>query len=175
MLTDKSFRTEIQHHLLRRKQLESEPMIRGGAMEAYGLPMNRGRIALVGIPMILRVLLVQGKHTLIAVCLGQYAGCCYAHVLAIPLHDGGVRYIPIRLEAIAVHDNLLGANRQLVKGSMHGQYAGIEDIDLVYLLIVHNTHCPRNGIPLNDAAQLVTLLPTKLLGVVEQIIVIVGW
>ena len=58
---------------------------------------------------------------------------------------------------------------------MHGQYAGIEDIDLVYLLIVHNTHCPRNGIPLNDGTQLVAALLAQLLGVIEQIIVIVGW
>ena len=57
-LTAKRSLTEIQHHLLGRQQLKGETVVWCGAAGAYGLAVCRGRIALVGVPVILGKLAV---------------------------------------------------------------------------------------------------------------------
>ena len=173
-LTAKRSLTEIQHHLLGRQQLEGEAVIWRGAAGAYRLAVCRGRIALVGVPVILGKLAVQPEHALIAVRLGQYAGSGYAHVSRIALHYGGVGKVSVGLEAVAVNDDLLRPHLQLVQRTMHGQYACIEDVYLVYLVIVHDAHRPCQRFALDDDTQLVAALLAQLLRVIEQIVVVIG-
>ena len=57
---------------------------------------------------------------------------------------------------------------------MHGQEAGPQDIDLVYLCRRDDTHGPRQCVTLDDGAQLLSLAVGELLRVVELLVVIVG-
>ncbi len=178
-LTAKRSLTEIQHHLLGRQQLEGEAVIWRGAAGTYRLAVCRGRIALVGVPVILGKLAVQPEHALIAVRLGQYAGSGYAHVSRIALHYGGVGKVSVGLEAVAVNDDFLRPHLQLVQRTVHGQDACIEDVYLVYLVIVHDAHRPCQRFALDDNTQLVAALLAQLLRVIEEGVRVsgreVGW
>ena len=173
-LTAKRSLTEIQHHLLGRQQLEGEAVIWRGAAGAYRLAVCRGWVTLVGVPVILGKLAVQPEHALIAVCLGQYAGSGYAHVSRIALHYSGVGKVSVGLEAVAVHDDFLRPHLQLVQRAVHGQNACIEDVYLVYLMIIYDAHRPCQCFALDDGTQFVAALRAQLLRVIEQVVVIIG-
>ena len=77
-------------------------------------------------------------------------------------------------EAVAVHEYALGANRQLVKGTMHGSDGCPQDVDAVNLLGRDHGHSPCQRLALDDGAQLFALTLSQLLAVVNQVIVEIG-
>ena len=135
--------------------------------------MGLGGVTLVLGPAVLGVLLGQAVHVVVAVGLGENARRRYRQILAVALDDGRIWNEAVGLEAVAVNDDGLGAERQLVEGAVHGQYAGVEDVDLVDFLGRHHAHGPRQGVALNLAAQLVTATGRELLRVVEGVVNVV--
>ncbi len=57
---------------------------------------------------------------------------------------GGVRF-----EAVAVYEDVLGADGEGVKGAVHAYDGGIEDVYAVDLLGIHHHYCPRECVLLN--------------------------
>ena len=82
--------------------------------------------------------------------------------------------VSVGLEAVAVNDDFLRPHLQLVQRTVHGQNACIEDVYLVYLVIVHDAHRPCQRFALDDGAQLVAALLAQLLRVIEQVVVVIG-
>ena len=156
-------------------------MIRSDAVLSDGIAMFLGGIAFVRLPVVLRVFLGQAVHVVVTIGLGKYRSGSNAQVFAVALDDGGVWDVDgitidhgtVGLESVAVNDDVLRAHLQLIQGTMHGQYGGIEDIDFVYFLRSDDTHRPRYGITLNDVTQLLTALVRQLFGVVQLLILIV--
>ena len=136
--------------------------------------LGRG-ITLVGLPAILGELLGQSLHVLIAEGLGQDTGRGDGLILSVTFHDSGIRQVSIRQETVAVHDNGLGAYLQLVQRTMHGQDAGPQDIDMVYLFWGYHTYRPSLGITHYLVTQPFPLGGGKLLAVVKRGVVIAVW
>lgn len=85
-------------------------------MLAYGLAVLAGGVALVASPAILRALVVEGVHIVVAEGLGQNAGGGDGLVFAVALDDGGVGQGAVGLEAVAVDDYGFGSYAELVQG-----------------------------------------------------------
>lgn len=167
-------------------------MIRRCAVLFYTFAMLFCGVASIVIPSIKRKFLVEFLHVVVAIGLGKNRCSSDAEVLAIALHDGLVRNkasLPIRervtvgifiegflvrVEAVAVYDEMLWAHLECIDGSVHGCDACAEDVHLVNLLWSDDAHSPRYGIALNLLAQTIALLRCELLGVVEHFVVIVG-
>ena len=75
-------------------------------------------------------------------------------------------------ETIAIHDNSLWTNLELIECPVHRQDTGIEDIDLIYLLGSNDSYSPSHGITLYLHAKSLPPLVCKLLAVVECFILI---
>ena len=76
----------------------------------------------------------------------------------------------IFLEAVAVDDDVLGAEGQLVQCQVHGGNGGVEDVDFVDFVVVDGGYGPGCGFRFNDVAQFFPLPGGQLFGVVEQFI-----
>ena len=113
-------------------------------------------------------LLVKLQHEVVAVRLGQDACSSYAHVLAVAFDDGRVGKVLVRHEAVAIDDDFLRSQLELVEGAVHGQDAGTEYVDLVYLFVCDDAHCPGKCLSLYDFPEGITLLLAELLGVVQH-------
>ena len=67
--------------------MESQTVMRCQAVTKHGQPMLPGRIPLVRIPSVLRVLLMQQLHSVVAESLGQYRCGCNGGIEAVAAHD----------------------------------------------------------------------------------------
>ena len=94
--------------------------------------------------------------------------------LPSPLTMVAKRQAAVGLEAVAVDNDGLGAHGEGIEGAVHGEYAGVEYVQAVYLLGRHHAQGPSYGVGLDDAAQGVTPAGRELLGVVELVVVVVG-
>ena len=148
-------------------------MIGCDAVLADGITMFLSGIALVGEPVVLGVFLSKTVHIIVTIGLGEDARSSDGEVFAVALDDRGVGDVVIRFEAVAIDDDGLRANHQLIQGTMHRKDGGIEDVDLVYLLRGDDSHGPGNGITFDDLPELITALLRQLLRVVEQVVLIV--
>ena len=83
--------------------------------------------------------------------------------------------VPVFLKAVAIDNDGLRAHCQLVKGTVHGQNGGIQDVDFVYLRRCDDTYGPCHGIALDDIAQLVAPLLGQLLGVIQLRVLVAVW
>ena len=79
------------------------------------------------------------------------------------MRDAGVG-----IEAVAIDQQRLGPDVQLVDGSVHGGDAGPQDIGLVYFPGAHHGHGPRHGLALDDGTQQVALVLGELFAVVDE-------
>ena len=113
-------------------------------------------VTLVDVPGILGVFTGQRVHIVVAVSLGKNARRGNGQILAVALDDGVVWYETVGLEAVAVNYDGLGTHLQLVKRTVHGQYAGVKYVYLVYLFRRNYAYGPRQCVALNLVAQLVT-------------------
>ena len=143
-------------------------------MLAYRLAMGWGWIAFVSVPVVGRIFFVEALHAVVSVGFCQDAGGSDTHVLGIAPHDGGVGEVVVGREAIAVHDDLLRAEFELVQGAVHGQDAGTKDVDAVYLLVRDDADSPSQSLTLDDLAEGIALALAELLGVVQQVVLEVG-
>ena len=134
-----------------------------------GTMLFRG-IALIAVPSVAGKLFVQAVHVVVAVGLGQDGRGGDGKVLAVALHHRGVGNVGIFLETVAVDEQVLRTDGELVDGAVHGQERGVEDVDFVDFLRRDDAHGPRQGLPLDDLAQSVSLVLGQLLGVVQQFV-----
>ena len=74
----------------------------------------------------------------------------------------------IGTEAIAVDEQQLGAQHELVDSSVHGCDRGLQDVQLVDLLGAADAYPPAQRLSLDDGAKELALALGELLGVVEQ-------
>ena len=167
-----SFKFQLQ--LFVAQQVEGHAVVGRGAVLADGFAVGGGGVALVVVPGVAGVLVVQAQHVVVAVGLGQYAGGGYVHVLGIALHHRLPRCGAVGLEAVAIHADALGPHLQAVQGAVHGQYAGVEDVHLVNLLSGDDAHGPCHGLLLDDGAQFVALALGELLAVVQPFVAEAG-
>ena len=82
--------------------------------------------------------------------------------------------VTIRLEAVAIDNDSLGAHLQTVKSTVHSKDAGVEDIDTVDFFGRNNAYRPSHSITLNLLAQCLSLLVGELLAVVEFVVMVIG-
>ena len=75
---------------------------------------------------------------------------------------------------IAVDDELLWPDFQLVDSSVHSQDAGLEDVDLIDFLCGDDAHSPIHCVMLNFFPELIAHLLVELLGIIEPFILVVG-
>ena len=99
-------------------------------------------VARIVIPTIVWVLLVKGVHVVVTIGLCQDRGGSDGEIFAIALDDGLMGQITIGLEAVAIDDDKLWANLELVEGTMHSEDGCVEDIYLVDLLGCDHPNCP---------------------------------
>ena len=160
-----------------------------------GQPVLPCGIAFVLLPAIDRIFPVELIHIVVTKGLGQDAGRSDGLVLPVALDDTlirqGLATIALRkdtllswlarlvgkgnigIETVAVDDELIWSDLQLVERTVHSQKAGMKDVDLIDLLRCDNTNSPRHRIVLNDLAELIAFLGCELFRVVEQRIVVV--
>ena len=167
--------SEVERELSVTKKIVTHAMIGRQAMLLDACAMLGRGIALVMLPVVVGVLLVQAVHIVVAVGLGQDGGRCDVHQFAIALNHRLVGCVAIGLELITIDNNVLGAYLQPVQRAVHGQDRGVEDIDLINLLGRHDAECPRHRIALDILAQGIALLLGQLLRVIEQGMRVVSW
>ena len=156
------------------KEIEGTAVIKGDAMLADGLTVFLGGIALVAQPIVLGVFLGKGVHIVITKRFGEDARCSYRQILAIALDYGGVWQVMIRFETVAIDDDGLRTDSELVEGAVHGENRGIEDVDFVNFPGCDHSYRPCHGITHDDLTQGVALPLRELLGVIELVVGIVG-
>ena len=71
-------------------------------------------VALVALPVILRIVFRQAVHIVVAVCLGEDARRSDGEVFAVAFYDGGVWKVAVGLEAVAVYYHRFGTHLELV-------------------------------------------------------------
>ena len=155
-------------------ELEGVAVMGRDAILRDGRVVVRRGITLVAAPAILGVLLCQMSHVVIAEGLGQDARRRDGEVFAVALDDGGPWQVAVGLEAVAIDDDGLRADGELVEGAVHGEDGGVEDVYLVDFLRRDHADSPCHGVAHDDLAEGVALLLSELLGVVEGGVFIVG-
>jgi len=175
--------SEVEGKLAVAKEVEGAAVVRRGAMLLDALAVLLGGIAGIVVPTIVRILLVEFLHVVVAVGLGEDGGGCDGEVFAIAFHDGGmgqgmtllgtVRVFIVGVESVAVDDEGFGTNGKGIDGSVHGCDAGTEDVHLVDFGCSHNAQCPGYGIALDFLAECIALVGCELLGVVQTWVLVV--
>lgn len=154
--------------------LEGEA-VEGGEAEAEdgGLVLGCG-VAHVALPAVAGVSGGQLGHQVVAVGLGQNGGGGDAEVFAVTFHHGVGGYVHHRdgvevgLEFVSVDYDMCRAHLEGVKGAVHSEDGGVQDIYAVNLVVRHQIYCPCQGLLLDDGAQPLTLGGVELLGVVQS-------
>ena len=162
--------TKIQTQLSVAQKVIALAMIGGDAELADGLTVFLRGIALVRQPVVLGIFLRQSVHIVVTIGLGEDRSGSNREILAVALNNRRMREILVFLKPVAIHDDCLRTHLQLIQRTMHRQYRGVEDVDLVDLLRGDDAHRPGHSIALDDLTQLVALLLRQLLRIVEQIV-----
>ena len=154
---------EVEGEFLGAEEVVATAVIGRDAVLADGIAVFFRGVALVGVPVVLGVFLRETVHIVVTIGLGEDRGSGDGEVFAVTLDDGGVRELLIGFEAIAIDDDGLGTNLELVEGTVHREDRGVEDINAVDLLGRDDSHRPGNGIALNDLTELITAALSELL------------
>ena len=174
---------KVEGQLTVAKEVEGATVVGCGAMLLDALAVLFGGIAGVVVPAVVRVLLVELLHVVVAISLGKDGGSSDGKILAIAFHDGGVgqgmtqlvtvAVFVISVESVAVDDEGFGAHGKGIDGSVHGCDAGTKDVHLVDFGCGHDAQCPGNGIALDFLAERIALVGGELLGVVQTWVLVV--
>ena len=84
-----------------------------------------GWVAFVGIPAVVRMLLVVFEHEVVSGGFRQYGRSRYVAVFAIAPNDAVVRNVLVGLECIAVNEDGFGYVRHGGYGTLHGFYGSV--------------------------------------------------
>ena len=86
-----------------------------------------------------------------------------------------MRQVPIFFKAVAVYQQMLRTDIQLVNSTVHGKKGGIENIDFVNFFGRDDAHRPCQSLFFNHFTQGIALFFRQLLGVVQKFILKVRW
>ena len=100
------------------------------------IPVFPGWVTFVLFPVVNGKLAVEVFHVFVAVGLCQDGSCGDGHIFPVSFDDAGVGDVCIFLEAVAVDDDVLGADGQLVQCQMHGGNGCVQDVDFVDFVII---------------------------------------
>ena len=125
---------EWYRQLLVAQKVVRHSVVGRGAVLSDGLAVLSCGVALVVLPVVLRVFLGQTVHIVVAVRLGQDTGCRDGEVFAVALDDTGMRdggcgmvrpFSPrVGNESVTIDDECLRAYAELVDSPVHGQETG---------------------------------------------------
>ena len=136
--------------------------------------MGARGVSLVAVPAITGVLGVEAKHVVVAIGLGENGSGGNREIGGIAFDHGGVGNARIGAEAVAVDEQVLGAEGEGCNGAVHGQEGGVEDVDAVDFFGRDHAHGPGQGFALDDGAEGVALAFGELLRVVQQFVAEAG-
>jgi len=155
------------------EEVEGATVVGCGAVLGDGGAVLTGGVACVVLPAVLGVLLGEVVHVVVAIGLGEDAGCGDGEVFGVAFYDGLVGEVVVGLEAVAVDDEGLGTEGELVECAVHGEDAGAQDVDLVDFFGGDDSYGPVEGVVLDFGAEVVTLCGGELFGVVEAWVLVV--
>ena len=124
---------EVESQFLRRQQRERAPVQRRRSVEPDGIAVRLRGIALVVLPVVAGIAFSLLKHVFVAVSLGKYRRSSNGEILAVALHDSGMRQRrggatdavsqqrAVAAEAVAVDDDRLGTHAETVERTVHGE------------------------------------------------------
>lgn len=159
------------------EEVEGHAVMGCGAVLLDGGPVGLGGVAFVLLPAVLGIVAGKGEHVVVTIGLGEDGGCCDAEIGGIAFNDGMIRYAccvcalregRIGDEAVAVDDEVLGTQCELIYGTVHGKDGAAKDVELVDFFCRTRGNSPGEGIELDIVAQQITLAFGELLGVVEE-------
>ena len=99
---------------------------------------------------------------------GQDGGGGNATVQAIAANDAGVREAGHWLKSVAINQQVARRDGKRRHGPVHGQVAGLGNVDAGNFIYRCLAYCPGNGLGANDGPQGIAPLSTELLGIVEE-------
>ena len=156
----------------------------GDSMQTNRLTVLSRGIALVALPIVSRVLERQRVHVVVTIGLGQNAGGGNRLILGVAFHDAGIRQSlsfvgqslahAVGIETIAVDDERLGTELQLVDCTVHGQETGVKDVYLIDFIGRDKADGPCQSVAFNLLPKCVATTVGELLAVVECRIIIAG-
>jgi hypothetical protein len=111
---------------------------------------------------------MEPAHVFISPGLGKDACCGNRGENGISLHDATVRGTPVADEAIAVDEQELRSEFELIEGQVHGFERGFQDIDAVDLVMVYAGNSPGQGVGFDVRSQQVAVIFGDLFGVIEE-------
>ena len=132
-------------------------MVLGRSVLSNGCAMVFGRIAFVDAPVVLGKLLVDLRHEVVTIGLGEDRSRGYRHHLAVALDYRRVGNVLEGVEAVAVDEQGFGAHLELTYGAVHCLDAGTQDVDAVDLAVIDDSYSPGYCLTLDDGAELVAL------------------
>ena len=106
-------------------------MVGGDAVLADGCAVFFRGVGYVAVPAVLRVLFCQVPHVFVTMGLRQDAGGGDGLYRSVSFDDGMRRGIVPGRKAIAVDQDQVGFDRQLVERTAHAFDRGVEDVDAV--------------------------------------------
>ena len=95
------------------------------SMYSDAIAVLGGWVTFVGIPAVVRMLLVVIEHEVVSGGFCQYGRSRYVAVFAIAPNDAVVRNVLVGLEFIAVYEDGFGYARHSVYGKLHGLYGSV--------------------------------------------------
>ena len=134
-------------------------------------PVGCSGIAFVDVPAVAWVLLGELRHGLVAVCFCEYGCSGYVGVFSITFHNGVKWDCAVWFETISVNDYVLWLNCERIQCPVHCEEGSLKDVYLVNLLRCDHSHRPCDSSGFNNRAQLLALLFSEFLGVVEEWVV----
>ena len=117
---------------------------------------------------------MQLVHIVVTICLGKYRSRRYRQEFTVAFYHRSMRHIMIFIKPIAINQQMLRTNRQLVYSSMHGQKRGVQYINLIYLCRQHHSYRPCQGIALYLFAKGIALMLGQFLRIVKTLVYIIG-
>ena len=156
-------------------QIKTHPMKIGRAEFPYFIPVFLGWITFVLLPIVYGKLNMKFFHIVVPVGFGQDRRSGDRHIFTVSLYNAKVGNIFVFFKAIAVDDDVLRAQGELVQSPMHGQNRSIEDIDPVDFMINHKIHSPGQPFFIDEEKEFLPVLLCQLFGIVEQFVGEIVW
>ena len=122
-------------------------------MLPYRRTMFLSGIALVPVPVIERIFLMQAIHVVITIGFRQDGSRRNGQILSVSFYNGRMGQILILMKTVPIDQQMFRTDFQLVDGSMHGQERGLQYIDFVNFFRSNDTNRPSYRFTFNHLTQ----------------------
>lgn len=137
-------------------------------MALNGFAVFGSAVAFIGYPFVVREFMVQVAHKIVAVGLGQYAGCRNRSIYRIAFHYTFVAHFLVAGKTIAIDQQELRFLFHFVQRQVHRLERSIQNIDAIDLFMIDHGHTVANGIFFDKTAQGIPVFFRNLLGIIQQ-------